>query len=170
MDSERIYNYILENPGCTTPQIEKALTIPQKTISAAVLSMMKRSKFKLSRTNKLPYKYYAGGDAIITPKKMEIGKKRKLTMHQMLYALNVGAPCTCEAPIIYSATCYVDDQNGEQARAVEGMQVYILNLNVGEIKMVFNGFPEDMIDQDNLDLKCSRCGASWVGYNPLFDF
>lgn len=78
-------------------------------------------------------------------------------------------PCDCNAPLIETGTVWEEEEegNGEWTHAGYMITVYPGQAMVGSYQAVIriNGTPvenPDDYDQDDLSLRCSRCGVEGV--------
>lgn len=90
-----------------------------------------------------------------------------ITKDMMHQALMVAAPCKCEAPIAYTCQYWTDDM--EQNTTKAGTELFNIDLSAGVVESVYNDIPKGA-DQDDLCLRCVKCGADWTPFNPIFTF
>ncbi len=83
-----------------------------------------------------------------------------ITPKMFKHACLVAAPCNCKAPIAYTFV-YPPDK--------VGLTLFEIDIEKATVEEIFKTpeFP-DTDDQDDLGLRCIRCGADWTPFNPLF--
>jgi hypothetical protein len=76
-------------------------------------------------------------------------------------ACRVARPCDCNAPIAYTST------NGDDTNtpANHNITLYTIDDDLNITQLFDNG---THLDCDDLNLICTKCGVSWVPFNPLF--
>lgn len=67
-----------------------------------------------------------------------------------------GLPCSCNAPIVHNMRSFDDDEH-----PTDYVSLHRVNIETGEIVEIFTDLPRGT-DTDDFDLKCTRCGTSWV--------
>lgn len=72
----------------------------------------------------------------------------------------INQPCDCNAPIAY--TCILPEYNDEV-----GTELFTINLRSGVSESIYSNIPKGA-DQDDLGLRCTKCGTDWTSFNPLF--
>ena len=72
------------------------------------------------------------------------------------FACIVARPCTCNAPIHQTG---IDEHD---KRVITDIYSVDDDLNTATIQ-------HNDIDVDDLDLVCSKCGKSWIAFNPIFN-
>jgi hypothetical protein len=85
----------------------------------------------------------------------------EITKQQLIHFASLHLPCSCGAPIVYHATINEDDHSSS------GITIFKLHLNSPLVEILYTDIEEDM-DQDDIGLRCTRCGANWTSANPLF--
>ena len=80
-------------------------------------------------------------------------------------ACQVALPCNCKAPIAY--TCMVLEGTTEKPIDRVGTTLFRVNIDEDVIEVLYDDIPHGA-ETDDLNMICTKCGVSWVPFNPLF--
>ena len=87
-----------------------------------------------------------------------------ITDEQYKYTCRFALPCNCHAPIAY--TCTYQTTLSDDDIAV-GTTLFSIDIDNDTITELYNDIPHGA-DTDDLNMICTKCGKSWVPFNPLF--
>jgi hypothetical protein len=84
------------------------------------------------------------------------------------HACVVAIPCGCDAPIVYTCIYATDDETKtDDNKWIVGTTLFRINIHEDVIETLYDDIPHGA-DTDDLNMICTRCGKSWVPFNPLF--
>lgn len=93
--------------------------------------------------------------------------ERTINPEDYKQAVSVALPCECHAPIAYTAIFPLCDGDSTEDHDEVGLILFKLDLKNDKVYEIYNNIPYG-VEQDDLNMICTRCGASWVSFNPLF--